>query len=180
VQRCGCGVSSPKPQTPRLMINRTPKLVWLAVDPNEYLVQVPAPDRFKTMVNLSFTDVAANISPNRSHWHRSVSCRYQCHVRTEGLRPDGEITDSGCKSSPSGEQSRRTVEITERISHRRGLRGRHGCLKAIWSDHVHETVLVPDPHVEAGVALVFGLPGYTCTTNRMPMAQAGAVRGVAK
>ncbi len=39
------------------MINRAPKIVRLAIDPDEYLVEVPAPLRKRSMMNASFPDL---------------------------------------------------------------------------------------------------------------------------
>ncbi len=41
------------------MINRTPEEMRLTIDPDEYLVHVPAPLRITAMMNTSFPDLSS-------------------------------------------------------------------------------------------------------------------------
>jgi len=49
------------------VITRTPQIVRLAIDPDEHLVEVPAPSRIRSMMNASLPDLRGK------HWTEPIS-----------------------------------------------------------------------------------------------------------
>jgi len=118
-----------------LVIHRTPEIMRLATDPDEYLVQVPAPSRKRPMMNASF--------PDRGGKHRTEPVPPEPHRLVADIDAplEQEIFDLSQRQRIAdvhhhreADHLGRAVEIAEGIVRRRRLRNLAGRLQPIYSD----------------------------------------------
>ena len=118
------------------MIYRTPEIMRLSIDPDEYLVQVPAPLRKRPMMKVSFPDLVGEhrtepIPPVPNRLVADVDAPLEQDILDLSQRQ--WIAD--IHHHREADHLGRAVEITVGIAHRRRLRNLARWLKPIYSDN---------------------------------------------
>ena len=116
----------------------------LAVDADEYLIKMPAPPRIGSTMNTAFPDLRSK------QWAKAVPPVPHGLMADADAALEQEIFDlpqrqgvTDIQHHRAADYLRRTVEITERILHRRRLRDLTFQLKPIYSDNALADV--PEP-----------------------------------
>ena len=124
------------------MINGTPEVTRLAVDPHKHLIEMPAPVRIRMMLNPAFPDLRSKhrpkpVPPEPHRLVADIDATFEQHVlnlaqrqRVADVHHHREADDLG-----------RRVEIAERISHPTTLRNEPTRLKPTWSDSAAINIL---------------------------------------
>jgi len=123
------------------VINGTPEIMRLAIDPDENLVQVPAPVRIPTVMNASFPDLhgehRTETVPPETH---SLVADIDATLKQQVLDLAQRQRISNIHHHRQTDDLGRTVEIAEGVFHPRRLRAGTVSLKPFCSDNAVETV----------------------------------------
>src|SRR5665648_8440 len=124
------------------VIYRTPEIMHLSIDPDEHLVQVPAPWRKRPMMKASFSDRGRKhrtepVPPGPNRLVADVDAPLEQNILNLPQRQ--RIAD--IHHHHEADHLGRAVEITEGIAHRRRLRILARRLKPIYSDNAVQVCL---------------------------------------